>query len=198
MDQRRSDSRRQRALPLAASGTDRKMPVLSEGTVIAGGKNAFAPSRLIDRLVQGLGLAPICGAIIRFLCVGLVGLAVDSGIFSLLFHNGAGAPAARAVSLPAATLVTWWINSAVTFERSGRAPIAELTRYCCVALFVQGFNYLAFLAMFFATGSTYPMACLAASAAMTAALSFCGHFAFTFARRAEVRSISARGIRNEA
>ena len=38
---------------------------------------------------------PLMSRVARFLAVGVVGLAADTGVFAALFHQGAGAPFAR-------------------------------------------------------------------------------------------------------
>ncbi len=125
---------------------------------------------------------PLISRLARFLSVGVVGLAVDYGVFALLFGTGAGAPVARAVSLMIATVVTWALNRQFTFGASGRAPLIEMARYFGVALVAQGFNYGIFLALHYATREAHPFACLFVSAALTTALSFTGQSLFAFAR----------------
>lgn len=118
----------------------------------------------------------------RFLCVGLVGLAIDSGVFALFFSHGAGAPVARAISLFIATVVTWLLNRQFTFGASGRTPIVEMTRYFGVATVAQGFNYIVFLTLHYATGEAHPYACLFTAAVLTTFFSFTGQSVFAFAR----------------
>ncbi len=125
---------------------------------------------------------PALSRLARFLCVGVVGLAVDAGIFAVLFGHGAGAPAARAASLFVATFVTWLLNRLLTFGASGHAPLIELARYAGVAVVAQGFNYAVFLALHYATGEAHPFACLFAAAVLTTVFSFTGQSAFAFAR----------------
>ena len=136
-------------------------------------------------------LAPRLPALVRlarFLTVGVVGLAVDTSVFALLFHNGAGAPVARAASLAVATLVTWWLNRRVTFAASGRPPLVEFARYAGVAAVAQGFNYGVFLFLHYATGETHPYPCLFAAAALTTVFSFTGQSVFAFARAPATRT----------
>jgi putative flippase GtrA len=118
----------------------------------------------------------------RFLCVGLVGLGVDAGLFSLLYGQGSGAPVARAASLAVATLVTWSLNRAFTFGPSHRRAFVEALRYAGVALLAQGFNYLTFLGLLHVTGAAHPLRTLVATAVMTAAFSFMGQSLFAFGR----------------
>jgi putative flippase GtrA len=120
--------------------------------------------------------------ILRFLAVGCVGLAVDSAVFSALYHGGVRAPFARAASIAVATLVAWYLNRHVTFGPSGRAPLAEMVRYAGVALVAQGFNYTVFVALLRLTNEAAPLACLFASSGMAAGLSFTGQSLFAFSR----------------
>ena len=165
----------------ASPGTVEQAGVAGESA----GSRALALSRFPEALAARLGLPPVFARISRFLAVGLAGLAVDSGVFSLLFSQGSGAAGARAVSLVVATLVTWTLNRHLTFESADRAPGREFAKYAGVAFAVQGFNYVLFLALVSFANNTHPLAWLVASAVVTAALSFTGHSLFTFARRVE-------------
>jgi putative flippase GtrA len=129
--------------------------------------------------------------ILRFLAVGCVGLLVDSSLFSALYHGGLRAPFARAASIGGATLVAWYLNRRVTFEPSGRAPLAEMARYAGVATVAQGFNYAVFIALLRLTNEAAPLACLFASSGMAAGLSFTGQALFAFARKAPAQPIRA-------
>jgi putative flippase GtrA len=129
-------------------------------------------------------LPPLVWRIARFLAVGLVGLAVDASLFSILYAHGAAAPIARAISLICATVVTWALNRVVTFEPSGREALHEALRYGIVALLAQGFNYASFLTLLHVTGATHPLRTLVATAVVTAGFSFTGQSLFAFRRRA--------------
>ena len=150
---------------------------------------ARAPRALQD-LAGRLPIPPIGWRVMRFLAVGLVGLAVDAGLFSLLYGHGSAAAFARAVSLAVATLVTWALNRSFTFERSGRTAVAEALRYGLVALLAQGFNYVSFLAPLHLTGATHPLLPLVATAVMTAAFSFTGQSLFSFRRASAAAQLS--------
>jgi putative flippase GtrA len=130
---------------------------------------------------------PVLGRLVRFLGVGLVGLACDSALFWALFQSGASAQWARGLSLPAATLVTWALNRIITFEPSGRAWWHELLRYAGVAALVQGFNYLLFLSLVYGA-ALHPLLALLISAVAAAALSFAGQSLITFAQRPRGRT----------
>ena len=94
----------------------------------------------VERL---LALAP--RGLIRFLVVGVGGLAVDVAVLGLLERQGVGHEWARAASLALATLVTWALNRQFTFGESGRKARTELGRYAVVALVAQSVNYAVFL-----------------------------------------------------
>ena len=130
-----------------------------------------------------LPLPPLAWRVIRFLMVGLAGLAVDAGLFHWLYGSNVIAPVARAISLVIATLVTWSLNRTFTFDPSGHRPIHEALRYAGVALVAQGFNYLMFLILLHVTGAAHPLRMLVVTAVMTAALSFTGQSLFAFRQR---------------
>ena len=55
----------------------------------------------------------------RFLSVGSVGLITDMAVFTLVIGAGIHPLAARIVSLAVATVVTWRLNRALTFDAAG-------------------------------------------------------------------------------
>jgi putative flippase GtrA len=148
----------------------------------------------LDVLLAALPLPTIFIRVGCFLSVGVAGLAVDSGLFWLLYSGGKDAALARAVSLAIATLVTWWLNRLFTFAPSGRGMVHEALRYALVALVAQGFNYGLFLTLLQLANRTHPLLCLFASAVLTAALSFTGQslFAFGQARRVSISQTASR------
>jgi len=99
----------------------------------------------VDRLV-GSVLSRLPRGLVRFLCVGVGGLAVDIGVLSLLEHLGLHKIWARAISLSVATVFTWVLNRHFTFG-GGSRPSAELGRYAVVAAIAQSVNYLIFLGL---------------------------------------------------
>jgi putative flippase GtrA len=116
----------------------------------------------------------------RFLMVGLVGLLTDATVYTVCSQAGLPDAAARAISLAAATAVTWLLNRAFTFGASPRSALAESLRYALVALGAQGFNYLLFLGLRAAVPPAPALYCLATSAACAAVLSFLGQRFYTF------------------
>ena len=146
----------------------------------------------LKEVIARLPVPPLVWRILRFLMVGLAGLAVDASLFHWLYGSGAIAPVARAISLVIATLVTWSLNRTFTFAPSGHRPMHEALRYGGVALVAQGFNYLMFLFLLHVTGAAHPLRMLVATAVMTAALSFTGQSLFAFGRGSAARVSSER------
>ena len=147
----------------------------------------------LDMLVAALPLPPLVVRVGCFLSVGVIGLAVDSGIFWLLYTGGRDASLARAISLVVATLVTWWLNRLFTFEPSGRSAVHEAIRYAVVALVAQGFNYGLFLSLLHLANQTHPLLWLLVSAVLSAALSFTGQSLFAFGRSQRAHSSQLDG-----
>src|ERR1700685_943116 len=74
---------------------------------------------------------------LRFLGVGGLGLITDLAVFTLIIAHTPHPLLARLVSLAIATLVTWRLNRALTFDRSGRHSADEAMRYAAVAASAQ-------------------------------------------------------------
>ena len=134
----------------------------------------------LRRVERSFPFPPLVWRIARFLMVGLVGLAADSGLFWSLYQADFSLEIARALSLVVATLVTWGLNRLFTFAPSGRSPLHELLRYVGVALVAQGFNYGLFLILVRLDAGAHPLTCLVVSAVATAALSFTGQSLIAF------------------
>ena len=93
---------------------------------------------------------------IRFLGVGGLGLITDLAIFTLLIGHEPHPLLVRLVSLAAATLVTWRLNRALTFDRSGRHPADEAMRYAVVAGSAQAVSYAVFALLVVTTLGAIP------------------------------------------
>jgi putative flippase GtrA len=119
----------------------------------------------------------------RFLAVGSMGLLVDLTVFTLVIAAGPHPLAARLVSLALATMVTWRLNRAVTFDPTGRRQSAEALRYAIVTATAQGTNYAVFASLVVTVFAPLPQAALLAGAAAGAGLSYAGHRLFSFAAR---------------
>src|SRR5438270_1795301 len=84
---------------------------------------------------------------LRFIVVGGLGLTTDICIFTILIDYGSRPLLMRLISLAAATVVTWRLNRALTFDDSGRRPSDEAMRYAAVTAVAQGTSYAIFAAL---------------------------------------------------
>ena len=119
----------------------------------------------------------------RFLMVGGLGLITDIALFTLVLAHGAHPLAARLISLVIATLVTWRLNRALTFDRSGRRQGEEAMRYALVTATAQGMSYGAFAVLILTFLAAMPQAALVIGAAIGAVVSYNGHRYVAFAPR---------------
>ena len=119
----------------------------------------------------------------RFLAVGGCGLIADLGIFTYLAGNGLDPLVARLFSLAGATLVTWRLNRALTFERSERRQSEEAMRYGAVTVTAQSTSYAVFAGLVLMFPALLPQAALLIGAAGGAFISYNGHRLFAFAPR---------------
>jgi len=120
---------------------------------------------------------------VRFLGVGAVGLATDICLFTILMGFAPRPLVMRMFSLAAATLVTWRLNRALTFDQSGRTQGEEALRYAAVTAASQGTSYAVFAALVLTVLGTVPQAALLAGAAAGAVIAYNGHRLFAFAPR---------------
>ena len=97
---------------------------------------------LAQRIEAGRIRLAVPPDLLSFLGVGVLGLTTD--LFILWAAERMGLPlwAARGVSLPLATSVTWMLNRRHTFGASGLAAHHEAMRYFAVALVAQSVNYV--------------------------------------------------------
>jgi putative flippase GtrA len=120
---------------------------------------------------------------LRFLGVGAAGLATDFCLFVILIGYQPRPLLMRLVSLAAATLVTWRLNRALTFDRSGRKQHDEAMRYAAVTVAAQGTSYAVFAALVLSVLGALPQVALVIGAAAGAVVSYNGHRLFAFAPR---------------
>jgi len=120
----------------------------------------------------------------RFLAVGGIGLTVDICVFTILIGYAPRPLVMRLFSLAAATLVTWRLNRALTFDRSGRHQGEEALRYAAVTAAAQGTSYAVFAALVLTVLASLPQAAIVLGAAMGAIVAYNGHRLFAFAPRA--------------
>jgi len=121
---------------------------------------------------------------LRFLAVGAIGLTVDLCVFTLLFGYAPRPLLVRLFSLAAATLVTWRLNRALTFDKSGRRQHDEALRYASVTVVAQGASYAVFAALVLTVLGSLPQAAIVLGAASGALVAYNGHRLFAFAPRA--------------
>jgi putative flippase GtrA len=145
------------------------------GTVKSGGP-AHAVS-LHDPVRRLLEILP---RPVRFLGVGGLGLITDLAVFTAIIGHGVAPLAARVVSLAAATLITWRLNRALTFDHSGRRPADEAMRYATVAAIAQAVSYALFAVLVVTMFRAIPQLAVLCGAAAGAIVSYSGQALFAF------------------
>jgi putative flippase GtrA len=120
----------------------------------------------------------------RFLAAGAIGLTTDICVFTIVIGFAPRPLLMRLFSLVAATLVTWRLNRALTFERSGRHQGEEALRYGAVTAASQGTSYAVFAALVLTVLGSLPQAAIIIGAASGALVAYNGHRLFAFAPRA--------------
>jgi putative flippase GtrA len=121
---------------------------------------------------------------LRFLAVGGLGLLTDITVFTLILMHWPHPLLARLLSLAVAALVTWRLNRALTFDRSGHRQSHEALRYAAVTASAQGTSYAVFALLTFTVFAWLPQAALLIGAAAGTLISYNGHRLFAFAPRA--------------
>jgi putative flippase GtrA len=119
---------------------------------------------------------------LRFLGVGGLGLITDLAIFTVLIGHGLHPLLARLVSLAVATVVTWRLNRALTFDRSGRRTVHEAMRYAAVAASAQAVSYAVFAVLVVTVFKAMPQLAVLVGAAIGAFFSYKGQALFAFRR----------------
>ena len=120
---------------------------------------------------------------LRFLGVGGLGLTTDICVFTILIGYAPKPLLMRLFSLAAATLVTWRLNRALTFDRSGRHQGEEAMRYAAVTAASQGTSYAVFAALVLTAFGAIPQVALVIGAVAGAIVGYNGHRLFAFAPR---------------
>jgi putative flippase GtrA len=120
---------------------------------------------------------------LRFLGVGGLGLIVDLAVFTLIIAHTFHPLLARLGSLAVATLVTWRLNRALTFDRSGRRTADEALRYAVVAAAAQAVSYGVFAALVIGLPAAIPQLAVIIGAAAGALVSYAGQAGFAFRPR---------------
>ena len=117
--------------------------------------------------------------------VGGLGLVTDFCVFTILMGYAPRPLLMRLFSLAAATIVTWRLNRALTFDESGRRQHDEAVRYAAVTAAAQGTSYAVFATLVLTVLGALPQAALLAGAAAGALISYNGHRLFAFAPRGD-------------
>lgn len=82
---------------------------------------------------------------LRFGVVGSLGFLIDGGLLWLLVSYGADPYLTRAVSFPAAVIVTWWCNRIWTFPSPAQnAPVSQFNRYFAVQALGAASNFIVY------------------------------------------------------
>jgi len=149
------------------------------GKAEAGAATTVAsPDDQVDRLRQFAERLP---RPLRFIGVGGLGLVTDLGTFTIIAALGPHALAARVGSIAIATLVTWRLNRALTFDRSGLRAHEEAMRYAIVTAVAQGTSYAIFAALVLTVLAALPQAAILVGSAIGALVSYNGHRLLSFA-----------------
>jgi len=119
---------------------------------------------------------------LRFLAVGALGLTTDFCVFTILIGYDHRVLLMRLVSLACATLVTWRLNRALTFDRSGRRQHEEALRYATVTAVSQGTSYAVFASLVLTVFASLPQVALVLGAVAGAFIGYNGHRLFAFAK----------------
>jgi putative flippase GtrA len=120
---------------------------------------------------------------LRFLGVGGLGLITDLAVFTLIIAHTPHPLLARLASLAIATLVTWRLNRALTFDHSGRHSADEAMRYAAVAASAQAVSYAVFAALIVTVLAAMPQLAVIVGAACGALVSYSGQALFAFRPR---------------
>ena len=120
---------------------------------------------------------------LRFLGVGGLGLITDLAVFTLIIAQTPHPLLARLVSLAVATLVTWRLNRALTFDHSGRRTADEAIRYAAVAASAQAVSYAVFAALVVTALAAMPQLAVLIGAGAGALISYSGQALFAFRPR---------------
>ena len=120
---------------------------------------------------------------LRFLTVGAIGLTTDICVFTILVGYAPRPLLMRVFSLAAATLVTWRLNRALTFDESGRHQGEEALRYAIVTAASQGTSYAVFALLVLTVLGLLPQGAIVIGAAIGAIVAYNGHRLFAFAPR---------------
>jgi putative flippase GtrA len=126
-------------------------------------------------------LAALLPRPLRFLAVGGLGLATNIAVFTVVWMFGVPSLTAGLLALVTATLLTWRLNRAFTFDLTGRSQREEAMRYALVTAVAQGTSYAVFAVLVLTVLARLPQVAIVAGAAVGALISYNGHRLFAFA-----------------
>jgi putative flippase GtrA len=118
---------------------------------------------------------------LRFLAVGGLGLATNIAVFTIVWMLDVPSLTAGLLALVTATVLTWRLNRAFTFDLTGRSQREEAMRYALVTAVAQGTSYAVFAVLVLTVVARLPQAAIVAGAAAGALISYNGHRLFAFA-----------------
>jgi putative flippase GtrA len=121
-------------------------------------------------------------SLFRFLGVGLAGLAMQTGVFTVLFHLGLGKSLDWLAGMLVATALTWALNRRFTFGASGRRRRHEALRYLLVTAVAQSFSFAVFHSFVSFAPVIPPSLDVIIGAVAATGISYTGQRFFTFAR----------------
>jgi putative flippase GtrA len=114
---------------------------------------------------------------------GSIGFLVDAGLLMLILHFTPIDPfGARAISIPAAMLATWFFNRTFTFGRSSKSVAVEGFRYGFIGVVSALINYGIYSSLLISIPILRPTFALVMASAAATAFSFFGYSRFVFRR----------------
>ena len=125
-------------------------------------------------------LAALLPRPLRFLGAGAIGLTTDIVVFTGTMAFWPYPLLARILSLAVATLVTWRLNRALTFDRSGRYQSDEAMRYIAVTAVSQGTSYAIFAVLVLTVLAPFPQLAVLPGAVIGAFVAYNGHRLIAF------------------
>jgi putative flippase GtrA len=110
-----------------------------------------------------------------FVAAGLLALAVDAAVLTLLTHTAGWSPfAARIPAIALAMIASWLVNRTVTFPTTAPATLAELGRFAAVSWLSQLVNYAVFASLLLARPDLAPIAALVLASGVSMIVSYLG------------------------
>lgn len=119
----------------------------------------------------------------RFGLVGGIGFVVDAGLTLTLIQAGLDAFTSRLIAIALAMVVTWRLNRAITFGKSGASQRAEGLRYGVVAAVAAIINYAVYAALMLAFPNLFPVLAVAAATGVSMLASYLGYSQYAFKKK---------------